>query len=53
MVKLTAEMKEVFSKNKIFAIATASKAGIPNVAPDGLCPTACLMRPSGWATTPY
>ncbi|MGP8168815.1 MAG: pyridoxamine 5'-phosphate oxidase family protein, partial [Methanoregula sp.] len=35
MVKLTAEMKEVFSKNKIFAIATASKAGIPNVAPMG------------------
>ena len=33
MVRLTAEMKEVFSKNKIFAIATASKAGIPNVAP--------------------
>ena len=33
MVRLTEEMKEVFSKNKIFAIATASKAGIPNVAP--------------------
>jgi uncharacterized protein len=33
MVKLTAEMKEVFAKNKIFAIATASKNAIPNVAP--------------------
>ncbi|MCJ7794248.1 MAG: pyridoxamine 5'-phosphate oxidase family protein, partial [Methanoregulaceae archaeon] len=33
MVTLTAEMKEVFAKNKIFAIATASKTGIPNVAP--------------------
>ena len=33
MVKLTPEMKEVFSKNKIFAVATASKKGIPNVAP--------------------
>jgi predicted pyridoxine 5'-phosphate oxidase superfamily flavin-nucleotide-binding protein len=35
MVRLTAEMKEVFSKNRIFAIATASKAGMPNVAPMG------------------
>jgi hypothetical protein len=35
MVKLTAEMKDVFSQYKIFAIATASKAGIPNVAPIG------------------
>jgi predicted pyridoxine 5'-phosphate oxidase superfamily flavin-nucleotide-binding protein len=33
MVTLTAEMKEVFAKNKIFAIATASKHGVPNVAP--------------------
>lgn len=33
MVKLTPEMKEIFSKNKIFAVATASKKGIPNVAP--------------------
>jgi predicted pyridoxine 5'-phosphate oxidase superfamily flavin-nucleotide-binding protein len=33
MVTLTAEMKEVFAKNKIFAIATASKNGVPNVAP--------------------
>ena len=33
MVKLTSEMKEVFSQQKIFAAATASKNGIPNVAP--------------------
>lgn len=33
MVTLTAEMKEVFAKNKIFAIATATKTGLPNVAP--------------------
>lgn len=33
MVKLTPEMKEVFSKNKPYAIATASKTGIPNVVP--------------------
>jgi len=33
MVALTAEMKEVFEKNKVFAIATASKSAIPNVAP--------------------
>lgn len=33
MVKLSAEAKEVFGKNKIFGIATASKNGIPNVAP--------------------
>jgi len=33
MVTLTVEMKEVFAKNKIFAIATASKKGVPNVAP--------------------
>jgi uncharacterized protein len=33
MVKLTAEAKEVFGKNKVFALATASKNGIPNVAP--------------------
>jgi hypothetical protein len=35
MVKLTLEMKEVFAKQKIFAAATASKSGIPNVAPIG------------------
>jgi hypothetical protein len=33
MVSLTAEMKEVFAKTKPYAIATASKHGIPNVAP--------------------
>jgi len=33
MVALTAEMKEVFTKNKVFPVATASKHGIPNVAP--------------------
>lgn len=33
MVKLTEEMKSVFSKVKLFPVATASKDGIPNVAP--------------------
>jgi hypothetical protein len=33
MVKLTDEMKAVFAKNKTFPVATASKAGVPNVAP--------------------
>ena len=33
MVRLTSEMKEVFSQQKIFAAATASKNAIPNVAP--------------------
>jgi hypothetical protein len=33
MAALTAEMKEVFAKNKPFAIATASGKGIPNVVP--------------------
>jgi hypothetical protein len=33
MAKLTDEMKAVFAKNKIFPVATASKAGVPNVAP--------------------
>lgn len=33
MVTLTTEMKEVFAKTKPYAIATASKNGIPNVAP--------------------
>jgi len=33
LVILTAEMKEVFTKNKVFPVATASKHGIPNVAP--------------------
>jgi predicted pyridoxine 5'-phosphate oxidase superfamily flavin-nucleotide-binding protein len=33
MVQLNDEMKAVFSKVKIFPVATASKTGIPNVAP--------------------
>ncbi len=33
MVKLTAEMKEAFSKIKLFPVATASRSGVPNVAP--------------------
>jgi len=33
MVKLTADMKELFSKVKLFPVATASKKGIPNVVP--------------------
>jgi len=35
MVTLTMEMKEVFAKNKPYAIATASKNGIPDVTPIG------------------
>ena len=33
MVKLNAEMKETFSKIKLFPVATSSKSGVPNVAP--------------------
>lgn len=33
MKVLTAEMKEVFESNKIVPFATASKDGVPNVAP--------------------
>ncbi len=33
MVNLNAEMKETFSKVKLFPVATASRTGIPNVAP--------------------
>lgn len=33
MVALTAEMKDLFSKVKLFPVATASKKGIPNVVP--------------------
>lgn len=33
MVTLTPEMKETFARNKLFPVATASKKGIPNVAP--------------------
>lgn len=34
--KLTPEMKDVMSKQRIFPLATASKDGIPNVVPVGL-----------------
>jgi hypothetical protein len=33
MVKLNAEMKELFGRTKLFPVATASKAGVPNVVP--------------------
>jgi len=33
MAKLTDDMKAVFGKNKVFPVATASRAGVPNVAP--------------------
>lgn len=33
MVKLNPEMKEAFSKMKVFPVATASKDGMPNVVP--------------------
>jgi predicted pyridoxine 5'-phosphate oxidase superfamily flavin-nucleotide-binding protein len=33
MVKLTADMKEAFSKMKVFPVATASRDGHPNVVP--------------------
>lgn len=33
MVSLNDEMKAVFSKTKVFPMATASKTGVPNVAP--------------------
>jgi uncharacterized protein len=36
MVRLTADMKEAFSKMKIFPVATASKDGTPNVIPLGI-----------------
>jgi predicted pyridoxine 5'-phosphate oxidase superfamily flavin-nucleotide-binding protein len=35
-MKLTADVKEAMSKNKIFALATASKDGVPNVVPIGM-----------------
>ncbi len=37
MVKLTEEIKEEFAKMKIFPLATASKDGVPNVIPIGMC----------------
>jgi uncharacterized protein len=36
MAKLTTEMKDAFSKMKIFPVATASKDGTPNVVPIGI-----------------
>ncbi|MCK9632453.1 MAG: pyridoxamine 5'-phosphate oxidase family protein [Methanoregula sp.] len=33
MVKLNADMKEAFSKMKVYPVATASKDGTPNVVP--------------------
>lgn len=36
MVSLNKEVKEAFSSTKLFPIATASKAGEPNVTPHGL-----------------
>jgi uncharacterized protein len=33
MVRLTADMKEAFSKMKVFPVATATKDGAPNVVP--------------------
>ncbi len=33
MVALSSEIKEIFTKTKVMPMATASKAGIPNVAP--------------------
>ncbi len=33
MVKLNADMKEAFSKMKVFPVATAAKDGTPNVVP--------------------
>jgi uncharacterized protein len=36
MVRLTADMKEAFSKMKVFPFATASKDGTPNVIPLGI-----------------
>lgn len=37
MVKLNSEMKNAFSKMRIFPLATASKDGVPNVIPIGFC----------------
>lgn len=36
MVKLNADMKEAFSKMKVFPVATAAKDGTPNVIPLGI-----------------
>lgn len=37
MVKLNSDMKDAFSKMRIFPLATASKDGVPNVIPIGFC----------------
>lgn len=36
MAKLTPEMAEIFRSNKTLMFATASKSGVPNVAPMGM-----------------
>jgi hypothetical protein len=36
MVKLNTDMKEAFSKMKVFPVATASRDGTPNVVPLGV-----------------
>jgi predicted pyridoxine 5'-phosphate oxidase superfamily flavin-nucleotide-binding protein len=36
MVKLSAEMKEAFTKMKVFPVATATADGTPNVVPIGI-----------------
>ena len=36
MAKMTPEMAEIFRSNKTFMLATASKLGVPNVAPMGM-----------------
>ncbi|HPD51260.1 MAG TPA: pyridoxamine 5'-phosphate oxidase family protein, partial [Methanoculleus sp.] len=35
MVALSGEIKELFNRTKIMPLATASKSGVPNVAPMG------------------
>lgn len=37
MVILLPEVKDLFSKIKVFPVATASKSGVPNVVPIGFC----------------
>ena len=36
MAKMTPEMAEIFRSTKTFMLATASKSGVPNVAPMGM-----------------
>ncbi|HRT12928.1 MAG TPA: pyridoxamine 5'-phosphate oxidase family protein, partial [Methanoculleus sp.] len=33
MVALSGEIKELFNRTKVMPLATASKSGVPNVAP--------------------